>query len=110
MTADPQRVDVDTDATGTLHAALTTAARHLDDLGADLEVVLAQLDSALGDDPGALRFRTGFAGVVSSLTGAMASAVRDVTTHAASIDAGTRDLVDTDGRAAGGFDHRGRLR
>ncbi len=112
MTADPHTVDVDvdTDATGTLHAALTTVARHLDDLEADLEVLLAQIDSALGDDPGALRFRTGFADVASSLAGAMARAVRDVNTLAASIGAGTRDLVDTDDRAARGFDNRERLR
>ncbi|RPA58243.1 hypothetical protein EF294_15910 [Gordonia oryzae] len=110
MTGDRHTVDVDPDDTGTLHAVLTTAARHLDDLEADLDVLLAQLDSALGGDPGALRFRTGFDGVASSLAGAMARAVRDVTTLAALIDAGTRDLVDTDDRAARGFDTRGRLR
>ncbi|WHU45002.1 hypothetical protein QNM97_13130 [Gordonia sp. L191] len=110
MTADPHGIDVDTDVTGTLQAALTTAARHLDELGVDLESILAQLDSALGDDPGALRFRSGFADVASTLAGTVASAVRDVTAHAALIDAGTRDLVDTDDRAARGLDTRGRQR
>ena len=107
MTSDPGRVEVDPAAATALAVGLGGIGRQLGEVRHELEQLLAQLDVALGDDPGAQRFGGGFAARAATMVTSVVALETHSRAHAARVGDGARRLEDTDVDLAGRFDERG---